>query len=457
MFAENLTFDALDQNELRVGDRYRLGTATLVVTGPRVPCWKLTWALGQPKTFMRRFRLSGHSGAYFGVIHPGTVEPGDQLIALHTDENAPSVRVLSELCDSGTQITEGQRAVIDRALICDQLSLTVRATLDLKLAGLERDAGSAAGSWKGWRRFEIASMAQESDGVNSFELRPADRGVLAGFRAGQHTVVRLTEPGEKPVVRTWSLSSFTREPEHYRITVRLRPAGRGSTILARAARSGFAPDELAVELRTPAGQFHLDRGSFRPVVFVAAGIGITPMIAMIEAHLERGEQMPPLWLLYGSPDLDGAAFRGYLDELFARHCDLNLHYFISRSAPEDDESTDESTNDATVHRGRITADSVVEVMRGNYLRIPEGTAGIPWFESDATSAAPSPSTSPCGTDSSRRIRTTCSWKTSRRTRTSRRLRSARRTRWWSTVHAASRRHGRAHRSGRCWSLRRTTG
>lgn len=377
-FAENLTLDTLDQSQLRVGDRYRLGTATLVVTGPRVPCWKLTWALGQPKTFMRRFRLSGHSGAYFGVIEPGTVRPGDELVALSSDGGGPSVRVLSELCDSGTRITEDQRDIIDRALRCDQLSLTVRATLNLKVTGLERDAGSAAGAWKGWRRFEIASTARETDTASSFELRPADGEALPGFRAGQHAVVRLTEPGEKPVVRTWSLSAYAREPEHYRITVRLRPDGRGSSILSRSVRFGAAPEKLAIELRTPAGHFHLDRGSFRPVVLVAAGIGITPMIAMIEAHLERGDGMPPLWLLYGSPDLHQTAFRAHLDELFAQHQDLHLHYFVSRSTPEDDAVT----SGGAVHRSRITVDGVVEVMRGNYLRIPDGTAGIPWFESD---------------------------------------------------------------------------
>lgn len=382
-FAENLTLDSIDQSQLRIGERYRLGSATLVVTGPRVPCWKLTWALGQPKSFMRRFRLSGHSGAYFGVIEPGVVAPGDELVLVGGDESAPSVAALSELCDSGTQITHDQRGVIDRALASEDLSLTVRATLKLKLAGLERDARSSVGAWRGWRQFEIESSENETADSASFHLRPRDGGALPGFRAGQHVVVRLAENGEKPVVRTWSLSSFARVPDRYRITVRLRQSGRGSAILAEAVAAGTL-SELTVELRTPGGQFQLDRGAFRPIVLVAAGIGITPMISMIQAHLERGSEMPPLWLLYGTPTSDQIAFRDYLDELFAKHEDLNLHYFHSKASVGQEARAD----GAAVHNGRITAERVVEVMRGNYLRTPEGSASIPWFESDVYICGP---------------------------------------------------------------------
>lgn len=372
-FAENLTLDTLDQTRLRVGDRYRVGSAVLVVTGPRVPCWKLTWRLGQPKTFMRRFRLSGRSGAYFGVIEPGTVRPGDAFELISTDSSSPTVAELSRLCDSGTRITEAERAVIDRALASEHLSPTVRDTLALKIANLERDASTAPGAWKGWRRFDVASVVEETAEALSFRLRPADGGILPEFRAGQHVVVRLTEPGGKPVVRTWSLSSYARDPEDYRITVKIRPDGMAGAALSRRAAGGA----LAIDLRTPAGRVHLDRGSFRPVVLVAAGIGITPMIAMIQAHLDRNRHVPPLWLLYSSPEPRQTAFRDYLDGVFAGHDDLHLHYFHTRASPGT-----AGPDAATVHQGRITSERVVEVLRDNYLRTPDGPADIPWFESD---------------------------------------------------------------------------
>lgn len=371
-FAENLTLDALDQSRLRIGDRYRVGSAVIVVTGPRVPCWKLTWRLGQPKTFMRRFRLSGHSGSYFGVVEPGTVRRGDELILIEReDADAPTVAELSRLCDSSTRITPDERAVVDRALASPSLSLTVRATLDLKVAALERETTDSAGAWKGWRRFEIGGVVQETRDAASFHLRPLDAGRLPEFRAGQHVVVRLTDPGAEPIVRTWSLSEYSRDPEQYRITVKVRPDGRGSGALARGHERG-----MTLELRSPAGRFHLDRGAFRPVVLVAAGIGITPMIAMIQAHLERGPGMPPLWLLYGSPGPEDTAFRDELEELFAAHDDLQLHFFYSRAA------ADETSPCGKVHEGRLSARRVIDVMKGNYLRTPDGPALIPWFESD---------------------------------------------------------------------------
>lgn len=374
-FAENLTLDTLDQTQLRVGDRYRLGTATIVVTGPRVPCWKLTWRLGQPKTFMRRFRLSGRSGAYFGVIEPGVVRPGDDLVLLGGGEGMPSVADLSLLCDSGTGVTTVQRETIDRALASEHLSATVRGTLTLKLAGLDRDARNSPGAWRGWRPFEIDEIVEETADVRSFSLKPSDGGILPAFRAGQHVVVRLSAPGAQPIVRTWSLSDFAGEPDRFRITVKRLSGGLGSGALFRAARG-----ELHVELRSPTGRFRLDRGSFRPVVLIAAGIGITPMMAMIRSHLAR-EHVPPLWLLYASRTPEHTAFREELDELFGAHDDLNLHYFYS-AAPEAAVPEAAAPDRASVHRGRITAERVIDVMRGNYLPVPDGRASIPWFESD---------------------------------------------------------------------------
>ena len=367
-FAENLTFDTLDQTQLRVGDRYRLGSATIVVTGPRVPCWKLTWRLGQPKTFMRRFRLSGRSGAYFGVLEPGVVHPGDELVLIGGGESAPTVAELSQLCDSGTSISAPQRETIERALASEHLSETVRGTLTLKLAGLDTQA--VPGVWRGWRPFQIDEIVDEAPDVRSFSLRPSDDGILPAFRAGQHVVVRLSAPGALPIVRTWSLSDFDGDPTRYRITVKRLAEGRGSGALFRAADGA-----LHVELRSPSGRFRLDRGSFRPVVLIAAGIGITPMIAMIRSHLAR-DHMPPLWLIYGSRTPEHTAFRDELDALFASQDDLHLYHFYSA------DPVDETPDAANVHRGRISAERVIEVMRGNYLPVPEGRASIPWFESD---------------------------------------------------------------------------
>ena len=241
-FAENLTLDTLDQSQLRVGDHYRVGEATIVVTGPRVPCWKLTWRLGQPKSFMRRFRLSGRSGAYFGVVRPGRVRPEDRLVLIGRDEGAPTVAELSRLCDSGTRITAYERTVINVALASNHLSATVRGTLDLKVAALERDGGASAPGWPGWRPFEIGRVVHETADTASFHLRPADGGRLPGFRAGQHVVARLNQPSGRPIVRTWSLSSYASHPDTYRITVRRRPVVRDGLVAA-----GANPDLVRVE------------------------------------------------------------------------------------------------------------------------------------------------------------------------------------------------------------------
>ncbi len=378
-FAENLTVDSIDQSALRVGDILRVGSAVLVVTGPRVPCWKLTWRLGQPKSFMRRFRLSGRSGVYLGVLEPGAVAPGDPFVLERRDPSAPTVAELSVLCDSGTRVSPAARAVVDRALASPHLSPTVRSTLALKVANLERAGETDERSWRGWRRFEVDDIIAEAGDAISVELRPADSAPLPRFEAGQHVVVRLTPPGSSPIVRTWSLSRWDREPQGLRITVKVRPDGAGATALARARSDG-----LLVELRTPAGRFRLDRGSFRPVVLVAAGIGITPMMAMMRAHLDRAVHTPPLWILHGTRDPASTTFRAELDALAARHEHVHVHYFHSRVA---DVSAADPHGPRT-HPGRLSAERVIELLRANYLPTPEGSAPIPWFESDVYVCGP---------------------------------------------------------------------
>jgi ferredoxin-NADP reductase len=320
---------------------------------------------------MRRFRLSGRSGVYLGVLRPGIVRPGDRFVRSGGEAGAPSVARLSALCDSGTPVSPADRVVIERALASPHLSPTVRSTLTLKLANLDRDGASDPSAWTGWRRFDVSELTEEQGDAISVRLVPADGGPLPRFDAGQHVVVRLTRRDRPPIVRTWSLSEWQRDPSSYRITVKRRPGGLGGAALARAVS-----EHVEIDLRAPAGRFRLDRGSFRPVVLVAAGVGITPLMAMVRAHLDRDLHTPPLWLLHGSADAASAVFGRELEELFSGSDDLRLHAFHSRGGP----TTAASSGD--VHSGRITAARVVDVMRGNYLRTPDGPASIPWFESD---------------------------------------------------------------------------
>jgi len=84
-FGENLTTDGLLEDEVWIGDRYRVGTAEVVVTQPRMPCYKLGVRFGRPD-MVKRFLESGRSGFYLRVVHEGDVAPGDAIERLARDD-----------------------------------------------------------------------------------------------------------------------------------------------------------------------------------------------------------------------------------------------------------------------------------------------------------------------------------------------------------------------------------
>ena len=79
MFGENLTTEGMDEREVKIGDRFRIGTTVLQVSQPRMPCFKLALKFGRPD-MVKRFWLSGRSGIYFSIVEEGELAPGDEII-----------------------------------------------------------------------------------------------------------------------------------------------------------------------------------------------------------------------------------------------------------------------------------------------------------------------------------------------------------------------------------------
>ncbi|MET8828159.1 MOSC domain-containing protein [Streptomyces sp. NPDC004610] len=367
-FGENLTLTDFDETEIRLGDEFALGDEVrLVVAGPRVPCWKLAWRLGLPKTFLSRFAVSGHTGMYLGVIDPGEVRPGDALRLLRRDERNPTVADLAHYCSGGV---EPPLEPLRRALDQPCLSGTVRLVLGAKATGAARRIRPRA--WQGWRPFTVSEVVRESPEVCSFALRPDDEETLPEFRPGQFVSVRLpaqwSESGASHV-RQWSLSEHTEKPGTYRVTV--KDSGLASGLMHTRATTG-----TSLALRAPAGSFTLDTGGFRPVVLIAAGIGITPILAMLQAHVRRGTQAPPLYLLYGAKNRSRQPFRDEIDRLIAELGNATATHVFS--APEE---YDRPGTDFQI-RGRITLPLVLEILKDNYLGDPAQPLRIPWYEAD---------------------------------------------------------------------------
>ena len=365
-FGENLLFDTLDEGALRLGDEILIGNEVrLVVAGPRVPCFKLAWRLGQPKSFQARFAASGRTGVYLGILAPGIIRPGDRASVVRHEPAAPSVRDLAGYC--GAHATPPLDA-LRFALGQDCLSPTVRMVLAAKQARAQEAEALSRGYWTGWRPFTVAAVRQESADVRSVMLAHVDEGPLPLYQAGMHVEVGLpADAGE--IRRVWSLSDHLGATAHWRITVK-RQEGEGS----RHVHDRLAEGDI-VRLRAPAGQFTLDTGTFRPVVLIAAGIGITPLLAMLKAHLARGAAAPPIYLVYGARRPADHIFRDEIQALADRHPDLHVSWFASGSWPDDRSSED-------VRRGRIDAASIKAMLAGNYLSIGGQRHAMAWHEVD---------------------------------------------------------------------------
>ena len=158
-----------------------------------------------------------------------------------------------------------------------------------------RELRSKPGGWNGFRRFVVDRKELECDGISSFYLRPFNGGQLPDFRPGQYVTVRIDAPGAPTVPRNYSLSD---RPGHdyFRISVKKEvsggpdcPAGQMSGYLHNQIQMG---DEI--ELGPPCGEFTYDPNDVddRPFVFLAGGIGITPLLSMARSLVHLGVLAP---------------------------------------------------------------------------------------------------------------------------------------------------------------------
>jgi nitric oxide dioxygenase len=182
----------------------------------------------------------------------------------------------------------------------------------------------ATGGWRGGRAFRVARKVRESEEITSFHLQPADGGALLDFIPGQYIGLRLELDGEE-VRRNYSLSAAP-DGREYRISVKREPGGRVSNHLHDRVGEG---DQL--ELFIPAGEFTLTR-SRKPLVLISAGVGITPLLAMLEAALPSGR---PIRFIHCARHAGVQAFAARVDQLAAAHPQLQRFYCLEEARDGD--------------------------------------------------------------------------------------------------------------------------
>jgi ferredoxin-NADP reductase len=290
-------------------------------------------------------------GFYFRVIREGEVEAGDEIFRVQT---GPEQLTVSDV-DGLLYLPHRSEHTLKRALRIPALSEGWKASFRELLDQTESSTvAPPAAAWEGFAPLTVTAVHRESSTIVSFDLLPADSKVADGVAAGQYLTLRLRPdgPDHPALVRTYSLSAITPR-DGYRISVKLEPGGAGSAFLQQRVMPGDVIDVAA-----PRGSFLL-RDDDHPVVLISAGVGATPVLAMLRALAERHDDRQ-VWWIHGARNGQEHAFRQEVDKLLAEL--PNGHRITAYSRPSDDDVPGTTFDRA----GRITIETIQEA------QIPEG-------------------------------------------------------------------------------------
>jgi ferredoxin-NADP reductase/MOSC domain-containing protein YiiM len=329
-FCENFTVDGLPDTEVCIGDRYRIGSALFEVTQPRVTCYRVGIRMNDPQ--MAALLVAHHRpGFYFRVLKEGEVAAGDEIAKVVAGPEALTVAEIDALL----YLPGRDRNGLERALRIPALSAGWRSSLETLLEH-DRKGGSTAGNpglapaagpppaWTGFRPLRVADKRRESTNVTSLMLEPSDGHPLTAAMPGQFIVLRLKPAPEAPaLLRSYSLCSEPSE-ERWRLGIKQEPNGAAGAYVETRLKVGDVIDASA-----PRGAFTLRQGD-GPVILLSAGIGLTPVLAMLQA-LAAGRSRREVWWIHGARNRTEHAFAAEVQGL------LKLlpggHSYICYSAP----------------------------------------------------------------------------------------------------------------------------
>jgi ferredoxin-NADP reductase/MOSC domain-containing protein YiiM len=352
-FGENFTIEGLPDDAVCVGDRYQIGSALFEVTQPRVTCYRVGIRMNEPR-MAALLTSSGRPGFYLRVLQEGAVGGGDEIVKVGEAKERMTVAEMNALLYS----PHHPRDRLERALRIEALSPGWRSSFEAILQSQTTAAGSgnaglapaeaAHPTAPGFRSLAVTAIDEESANVLSLTLRSKDIQPLPTALPGQYVVLRLQpSAGGAPLFRSYSLSGPL-STERYRISVKIEPNGAAGTYLREHVRVGDALDVSA-----PRGSFILQSGE-RPVVLLSAGIGATPVLAMLHALAAARSARQVLWV-HGARDRLHHPFAAEVRRLMPGLTHGRSYVCYSRPGSRDTLGED---FDATGHLSRSVFDEV---------------------------------------------------------------------------------------------------
>ena len=366
-FGENFTIEGLSDDSVCIGDRYRIGSALFEVSQPRVTCYRVGIRMNEPR-MPALLTSSGRPGFYFRVLAEGAVEAGDEIVKVGEATPRMTVAEINALLYS----SEHPADRLQRALSLEALSPGWRASFEALLRSHETGTGGNAGlapaaaahpATPGFRPLLVTAIDRESADVLSLTLQNSDGQPLPSALPGQYVVVRFPRSaGASPLIRSYSLSGAVSQ-QRYRISVKIEPDGAAGSYLREHVRVGDALD-----VSSPRGSFVLESGQ-DPVVLLSAGIGATPVLAMLHS-LAAAESTPRVLWIHVARDQQHHAFAGEVRRLVSSLAQGRS--FVCYSRPDARDKLGEDF-DARGRLTRATFDQVTVPRDANvYLCGPAG-------------------------------------------------------------------------------------
>jgi len=298
-FGENFTVEGLSDDEVCIGDRYRIGAALLEVTQPRVTCYRVGIRMNEPR--MAALLVSHHRpGFYFRVLEEGEVGASDEIVKV---SDGPERVTVAEI-DALLYLPGRSRDRLERSMRIPALSSGWKTSLQALIdqvasgtpsagnAGLTGTAGAPL-AWPGFRPLRVARVDRESATVTSLSFEATDGSSLPAALPGQFLVLKLQPQPDGPhILRNYSISGRP-GADDYRVSVKQEVNGVASTLLSNQVSAGDI-----LEVSAPRGNFTLRPGD-GPVVLLSAGIGATPVLAMLHS-LAAASSQREIWWLYGA-------------------------------------------------------------------------------------------------------------------------------------------------------------
>ena len=215
-------------------------------------------------------------------------------------------------------------------------------------------------SWNGFRKFKVTSKEKETSDITSFYLAPHDGKELPEFLPGQFLTFQIPVPTQPhPVIRCYSLSDSPFHPERYRVSIKRVLAPRDNPSSPPGLISNYFHDSLnendIVDVKAPSGHFHLSMAKKFPVVLLAGGVGITPLLSMLNAITEMGSQRE-VWFFLGVRNKKDHVMKEHLEMVARENENVRLRVFYS--APGETDVLDEDYH----VKGRVNVENLKTIL-----------------------------------------------------------------------------------------------